>query len=195
MTGISEKQEEMLAFIQNFVGQNHYPPTYEEIRTGLGISTKSLVNYHLEALEAAQLLTRAPNSPRSIRLKHLPSDGRWGAKNGGAESSPLSQAEVLELTYGVAATDHNLFALKIDQADDFAACGDIAIIQRQPHLQNGEIVAVRLPQRRAPSLKRYFRENGHVRLKSENTPLTDMVVSPTDVEIQGKVVAIIRQIN
>jgi repressor LexA len=68
MTGISEKQEEMLAFIQNFVGQNGYPPTYEEIRTGLGISTKSLVNYHLEALEAAQLLTRAPNSPRSIRL-------------------------------------------------------------------------------------------------------------------------------
>ncbi len=97
------------------------------------------------------------------------------------------------MTYGVTGGDHNLFALKIDQADGFAACGDIAIIQRQPHPQNGEIVAVRLPQRRDPSLKRYFRENGHVRLKSEHAPLAEVVVNPAEVEIQGKVVAIIRQ--
>ena len=44
---ISDKQKEMLAFIENFVGKNGYPPTHEEIRMGLNISTKSLVNYHL----------------------------------------------------------------------------------------------------------------------------------------------------
>ena len=54
---ISEKQREMLAFIEDFVEENGYPPTYEEIRTGLNISTKSLVNYHLEVLENAALLT------------------------------------------------------------------------------------------------------------------------------------------
>ncbi|MBI1877671.1 MAG: hypothetical protein HYR94_05480 [Chloroflexi bacterium] len=53
---ISDKQKQMLAFIENFVGENGYPPTHEEIRAGLKISTKSLVNYHLEALEGAALL-------------------------------------------------------------------------------------------------------------------------------------------
>ena len=65
---ISDKQKEMLAFIENFVGKNGYPPTHEEIRMGLNISTKSLVNYHLEALESAALLSRSPNTPRGIRL-------------------------------------------------------------------------------------------------------------------------------
>ena len=55
---ISDKQQEMLAFIENFVEENGYPPTYEEIRIGLDISSKSLVNYHLEVLENAALLKR-----------------------------------------------------------------------------------------------------------------------------------------
>jgi hypothetical protein len=65
---VSDKQKEMLAFIENFVDRNGFPPTHEEIRVGLNISTKSLVNYHLEALEDAALLSRTPNTPRGIRL-------------------------------------------------------------------------------------------------------------------------------
>ncbi len=59
---ISKKQRKMLAFIEDFVEGNGYPPTHEEIRTGLKISSKSLVNYHLEALASAALINRSPNT-------------------------------------------------------------------------------------------------------------------------------------
>ena len=70
MIGISNKQGEMLAFIETFVTRHGYPPTREEIKTGLNISTKSLVNYHLEALENAALLTRIPNKSRGLKLNY-----------------------------------------------------------------------------------------------------------------------------
>ena len=53
---VSDKQRQMLAFIEKFVEDNGYPPTHEEIRVGLDISSKSLVNYHLDALQGAALL-------------------------------------------------------------------------------------------------------------------------------------------
>jgi DNA-directed RNA polymerase sigma subunit (sigma70/sigma32) len=65
---ISDKQKEMLAFIENFIEENGLSPTLEEIRRGLKISTKSLVDLRLKALEKLGLLTRLPNTSRSICL-------------------------------------------------------------------------------------------------------------------------------
>ena len=65
---LSDRQREMFAFIEAFVEENGYPPTYEEIRVALGISTKSLVHHHMDALEGAGYLARMPNTPRGIRL-------------------------------------------------------------------------------------------------------------------------------
>ena len=89
MIGISDKQGEMLAFIEDFVNQHGYPPTREEIRVGLNISTKSLVNYHLEALEEAALITRIPNTPRGLKL----SDEWFGSnKSRGCAGFPQAQS-------------------------------------------------------------------------------------------------------
>lgn len=201
MTGISEKQAEMLAFIEHFVVERGYPPTYEEIKTGLNISSKSLVNYHLDVLEKAQLLSRVPNTPRGIRLKNGVNVQQLSlvkAVEQRADSSlpALSQADVLELTVNCVNDGDNLFALQITPTtctDEFVSQGDIVIVQGQSRAKNGELVALRLPKKKQTSLKRYYRENGHVRLQSANAAITDMVVSPTDVEIQGKVVAVIRR--
>jgi repressor LexA len=197
MIGISDKQGEMLAFIEEFVAQQGYPPTREEIRDGLNISTKSLVNYHLEALEAAALITRIPNTPRGLKLSYKADTGR-GMVKAAVDFPQLDQDEVLELTYGMVTNDSNLYAIKVDgdkitnaEVND----GDIIILQRQAHALNGELVAVRLLKQDEIRLKQYYRENGHVRLESVETDLETLIVAPDGVEVEGKVVAIIRQLD
>lgn len=198
MIDISDRQGEMLAFIEEFVVEHGYPPTREEIRSGLNISTKSLVNYHLEALENADLLTRIPNTPRGLRLNGEQHAGPTLLDHPAVELSMLSQDEVLELTYGMVANDNNLYALKVkgDTIVDVQSnhC-DVVILKNQAHIQNGEMVAVRLPMAGQTKLKRYYRENGHVRLEPVDAILETMFLNPDAVEIQGKVIALIRQVE
>ncbi len=199
---ISGKQREMLAFIENFVERNGYPPTHEEIRTGLNISTKSLVNYHLEALEHADLLARTPNTPRGIRLVGETETLRVPVVNQVVADPPVPSddadgRDVIELTSDIVPEADNLYALKIEgdsMIDALVNDGDIVILQPQTRARNGEMVAVRLRQHGETTLKRYYRENGHVRLQPDNPTLPPLFVKPDEVEVQGKVVAIIRQV-
>lgn len=68
MKRITAKQQSMLDFIESFISDRGYPPTYEEMRVGLHLSTKSLVDYHLTALEKANRIERDPDTPRGIRI-------------------------------------------------------------------------------------------------------------------------------
>jgi len=198
MIGISDKQGEMLAFIENFVTQHGFPPTREEIKTGLSISTKSLVNYHLEALENAALLTRIPNTPRGLRLNGENNHEDKAILDPATEFPILDHNQVVELTYNMVTNNRNLYALKIEgdmMSDAQVDEGDIVILQRQSCAKNGEMVAVRLLEQNETILKQYYRENGHVRLQPADSQLDSMIVAPEAVQIQGKVVAIIRQVD
>ena len=202
MIGISDKQGEMLAFIEDFVARHSYPPTREEIRIGLNISTKSLVNYHLEALEAAALITRIPNTPRGLKLADEVGLNKKGgvrtADETAADFPSLDQDDVLELTYGMVTNDSNIYAIKVDGNNITNAevnHGDIVILQRQARARNGELVAVRLLKQDELSLKQYYRENGHLRLESAETDLETVIVAPDEVQVEGKVIAIIRQLD
>ena len=199
---VSDKQREMLAFIEEFVGKNGYPPTYEEIRVGLHISSKSLVNYHLEALENAALLSRSPNTPRGIRLRGEADTRRVPVVNVPANAAPgrvnREQSEMIELTSDIVPEAGDIYALRIlDNAmvDALVNNGDIVVLQPQNRAENGEMVAVRLLEQGTITLKRFYRENGHVRLQPVNPTLGPLFVKPETVEIAGKVLAIIRQVE
>ena len=202
MIGISEKQGEMLAFIESFVSQHGFPPTREEIRTGLNISTKSLVNYHLEALENAALITRIPNTPRGLKLmgENGANDATFSMQQSGgysrADLPGLNQDEVIELTYGMVTNNSNLYALKMqnDMENDETKKGDIVILQRQSRVQNGDMAVVRFNCGQL-AIKQYFRENGHVRLQSAGVKKQAEIVAPDAVQVEGKVVAIIREVD
>jgi SOS-response transcriptional repressor LexA len=56
----------ILNFIKDYTAKNHYAPTMEEIRAGLGLSSKSLVDYHLKAMVAGGQITMMPKVARSI---------------------------------------------------------------------------------------------------------------------------------
>lgn len=202
---ISAIQREMLAFIEDFVEKHGYPPTHEEIRVGLDISTKSLVNYHLAALQEAELLSRAPNTPRGLRLTHHRATVQAPVLARIEESAPpgpalteLDPQEVIELTYGLAPDGENLYAFKVRHGlmlDALLHEGDILIIQAQTQAQNGELVAARLVEQDRTTFRRYFRENGHVRLEPDNPMMDALIVKPEAVEVKGKVVAVIRQVE
>ena len=162
---ISDKQREMLAFIEDFVGENKYPPTLEEIRNGLNFSSKSLVNYHLAALESAALLCRSPNKSRGIRLAGETDRIRVPVvvkKDGGQTNRPsteLKADEVIELTSDIVPDREDLYALKIQDdslLDAFVNKGDVVVIQRQDQAKNGDMVAVHLSQQKATLPKTFL---------------------------------------
>ncbi len=196
---ISDKQREMLAFIENFAAENGYPPTYEEIRAGLKISSKSLVNHHLEALENAALLRRSPNTPRGIKLRpdtvQVPVLGRIAAGPPADFAGP-DDPETIELTGDIVPRRDDLYALKVQgnsMIDALVNDGDIVIMQHQLEAENGDMVAVRLLAQNETTLKRIYRENGYVRLQPANPTMAPLLVHPEAIAIQGKVVAVIRQ--
>jgi repressor LexA len=201
METLSERQQAMLTFIEEFVLQNGYPPTYEEIRTALGISTKSLVKHHLGVLEAAGRLSRAPHTPRGIRLSRgetfrVPRMGHIAAGLPISFGDP-DPDDYLELTRDIVAEQEGLYALQVkgnSMIDALVNDGDIVIMKHQEEARNGEMVAVRLRDRDETTLKRFFRENGHVRLQPANPAMPPIIVHPSAVQVQGRVVAVIRQV-
>jgi repressor LexA len=198
---VSEKQREMLAFIEGYVEQHGFPPTHEEIRVGLNISTKSLVNYHLEALEEAALLSRSPNTPRGIRLRNDVQTVRVPVANSfllpSINGYSKSEQEFIELTYDIVPHARNLYAFKVQgdaMLDALVSNGDVVVIQPQGQVKDGELAAVRLIPQNRTTLKHYFCENGQVRLQPVNPKSKPMIVKPEAVRVEGKVMAIIRQV-
>jgi repressor LexA len=198
---LSDRQRKILAFIEEFVREQGYPPTYEEIRAALGISTKSLVYHHLDALEAAGCLSRVPNTPRGIRLSgpktfRVPKLGHIAAGLPISVSDP-DPDDFIELTQDIVAEQEGLYALRVkgnSMIDALIDDGDIVILKQQNEARNGEMVAVWLPDRDETTLKRFYRENGHVRLQPANPTMPPMILHPSQVQVQGCVVAVIRQV-
>jgi repressor LexA len=68
MVALTDKQQRILDFIRDFIAREKYPPSYEEIRVALGMSSKSLVDYHLGVLEKKNLITHEPGLTRTLKV-------------------------------------------------------------------------------------------------------------------------------
>jgi repressor LexA len=205
MKSLTKRQREMHSFIEDFVNGNGYPPTHEEIRQGLKMSTKSLVNHHLRSLERKGLIERQPDTPRGIRLL----DGLRSFKvpllgQIAASAEPISfsdddyqEIEEIELTPDIVKEQDGLYALRVkgdSMIDALINDGDIVVMRHQAVAEVGEMVAVRLKDRNETTLKRFYPEGKRVRLQPANPRVKPLFVPPSNVEIQGKVMAVIRQV-
>jgi repressor LexA len=203
MPEVSRKQLALLGYIRRQIETLGRPPTYEEIRKAFRLSTKSLVAYHLRALEAAGHIERTRDVSRGIRLvKHKPkttfSLPIFGTIQAGRPVESSEVVEAIELTRDIVPEADGLYGLRVhgdSMVDAMVNDGDIVVLRHQREARNGEMVAVRLEDRGESTLKRFYRENGHVRLQAANPEYPDMVLHPSAVEIQGKVVAVIRRIS
>ena len=202
MKPLTAKQQQMLTFIQDFMARQHYPPTYEEIRSGLGLSTKSLVDYHLTALEQAGLISRDRATPRGLRLVNadtfaVPYLGSIGASLPTTVFNDLAN-EALVLTRDIVPEQDGLYALKVrgtSMIDAMVDDGDIVVMKKQAEAKNGDMVAARLIDRDEMTLKYIYLEPNRVRLQPANPTLGPIFTHPANLEIQGRVVAVIRRVH
>lgn len=194
-------RDDILHFVECFVDDNGYAPTYDEIREAVGLSSKSHVDYYLQALEEDGLIERTPRTPRALRLVGLPPTTFEVSVEGIiAAGQPVELAHNLgrqiELTADIADPRKDLFALQVQgdsMVDDLVGDGDILIVERRHEATRGQMAVIYLPERNETTLKRIYPEGELVRLQPAHPSLRPFYARARDLQVQGRVVAIIRQ--
>jgi repressor LexA len=200
--GTVSPREEILGFVGAFLNDNGYPPTYDEIREAVGLSSKSHVDYYLQALEEDGLIERIPRTPRGLRLVRVrPGAFKVQVEGRIAAGLPLELADrpdqQIELTPDIADPRKDLFAVQVQgesMVDDMVADGDLIVVERQQEAQRGQMAVVHLRDRNEATLKRIYPEGKQVRLQPAHPSLPPFYADASDIEVQGRVVAVIRHL-
>lgn len=205
-----ERRQRILQFIQQYVEAHGRPPTIREIQLGLGISSTSIVDHHMRALERAGLVRRERGISRGISVAYqlwnqamlqVPLVGQIAAGEPiwVPDDAPVgSMAESVAVDPSLLPRDKSgLFALRVkghSMVDALIDDGDVVILRRQSVAENGDMVAVWLKSEGETTLKRLYREGPRVRLQPANITMAPIYTDAENVEILGKVVAVIRRL-
>ena len=215
---LTTRQQRMLDFIRKHVRETGYPPTIREIGREVGISSTSVVNYNLNVLQEKGYIERARETSRGLRLIGKaavpiarPTCGEFEVPIAGAIAAgeplrlpetdfSLTDYETVTLTQDIIPPAPDLFALKVkgeSMIDALVNDGDIVILRRQSEANNGDMVAAWLIEEGETTLKRFYWEKdaNRVRLQPANPTMQPIYVHPRNLEIKGKVVAVIRQLQ
>ncbi|MDH5780990.1 MAG: transcriptional repressor LexA [Dehalococcoidia bacterium] len=205
--GISETRDTILKFIQNFIDARGYAPTVRDIVKGCNLSSTAVVQHHLNVLEREGHIHRDPQVVRSIQLaeKDITEVPLLGAIAAGkpipvpnSDSWIKTPEEMLKLTTDVVANRDNIYALRVMGASMLDALindGDIVIMEATQTAEDGEMVAIWLKHEQEVTLKRIYRESKRIRLQPANSEMEPIYTKPENVEVQGKVVAVLRRLN
>src|SRR5215469_1445825 len=205
---ITRRQHEVYDFISRFVAEKGYSPSYEEIREGLGLNSLATVHKHITNLEKKSLLTRDYNRSRSIdlvppkgKLKQsmsvntgvvLPILGRIAA---GQPIEAIEQRDANTISLADFVRSKEVFVLEVrgeSMQDEHILDGDYVLVERSKTAHNGEIV-VALVDGADATLKRFYKEGDRIRLQPSNANMQPIVVPANAVEIQGKVIGVLRK--
>jgi repressor LexA len=209
--GISRKRERILKFIREFIGEKGYAPTVRDIVRGCAISTSSVVQYHLDALEKEGHIRRDPRVFRSIRLNES-ADGRPVTRVPllgtiaagtplpvpGAETWHTDALAQVPVPEEISRGCRDIFALRVkgtSMIDALIDDGDIVLMQQAAHADDGDMVAVWLKNQQETTLKRIFREGDTIKLEPANRQMSPIYENPDNVTVQGRVVGVIRHID
>jgi repressor LexA len=209
VTPLSPKRRQLLDFILQFRQQRGYGPTVREILQARNISSISLVQRDLKVLEREGYISRHPGIRRNITLTGRAGDADEVPLLGyiaAGQPIPVPQSdtwhelplETLGLPAGMASGRSNLYALKVrglSMIDALIDDGDIVIMQATNTVNNGEMAAVWLKAEKEVTLKRVFRERGRVRLQPANSQMKPVYHHPENIEVQGRVVGVIRNLT
>lgn len=183
---------EVFNYVKNFIQLNGFGPTTIEICSKLDIKSRTTANKYINQLVDMGFLKKVPGKTRAITLTEeslgIPILGTIAA------GQPILATENYDDTFDCKrdlCTD-NTFIVKIkgeSMIDMFITDGDLAIIERCDVADNGDIVAVLIDD--YATLKRFFKEDGYIRLHPENSKMDDITVN--DCKILGKLKGLIRK--
>jgi repressor LexA len=209
MSQLSSKQQRMLDFIEQFIEEhNGLPPTVREIQQALNISSTSVVDYNLAALEQKGHISRTAGKSRAISLKNQGKNIRMeevallGVIAAGApipdrkDVTPEDTIEVPQFMLGNRRASE-VYALKVkgqSMIDALIADGDIVLIKPQQTAEVGEVVAVWLERERETTLKKWYPDpiKNQVRLQPANQTMDPIFTELSNARVMGKLVGVIR---
>ncbi len=205
---LTRRQKQVMDFIARYQSEHGYSPSYEEIAEGLGLASLATVHKHIGALEAKHYLRRRYNQSRSLELTpkffqeqrrlrrelgapEIPLLGRIAA---GAPVEAVPGSERLEL--GDFLSRQDLFALEVrgdSMIEDHICAGDLVLVERTPEIRDGDIVVALIGATEA-TLKRFYRESETTaRLQPANAQMEPIRVPLSELQIQGRVLAVLRK--
>ena len=200
MQPLTKRQREILDFLSEFIQQHGYAPSLEEIGRRFGLSSLATVHKHLTNLQDKGFIKRAWNRSRSVELVptrvgaravDLPLLGNVAA---GEPIEAVVSAETVAVPEDLVGK-RDTYALRVrgnSMIDEQIKDGDIVIVEDRKTADNGEMV-IALLHGLEVTLKKFYRENGHVRLQPANETLQPLIVNAREVQIQGVVIGVMRR--
>ena len=212
MKALSSRQQRIIDFIRRFWVERSYPPTVRDIVSGCRISSTSVVDYNLDILEREGYIRRHAGVSRGIELLSRPPAAGYSlqvpvvGQISAGEPIPVpagdtwdttAVSETLEVTEDLTRGRGEVYALKVkgsSMVDALINDGDIVLMQYVNVVENGEMAAIWLKAEKEATLKKVYREPGRIRLQPANSQMKSIYAEPDNVEIQGRVIAVIRQL-
>ncbi len=204
--GKSQTRQRILKFLHDFVDDRGYAPTVRDILRGCSLSSTAVVQHHLNVLEREGYIHRDPEVFRSIQLLDRKNTIRVPLLGSIAAGEPIpvpssetwtSEAvEVLQLTEELT-QGKEIYALKVSglsMMDALIDDGDIVLMEPANTAEDGDVVAAWLKDKQEVTLKRFFQETGRICLQPANSQMKPLYVNPEDIEIQGRVIGVIRKL-
>ena len=205
---LSSRQKRIITFIHEFLRDKGYPPSIRDIADRCEISSTSVVAYNLDRLEEAGYIRRHSDISRGIELRnkqqdskgvvYIPIVGRIAA--GEPIPVPASDSWNIPSSDGIEVAEEltrgkQVYALRVkgnSMVDALIKDGDIVLMDFVSSIEEGEMAAVWLRREQEVTLKKVFTEPDRIRLEPANTQMKPIYTSSGNVEIQGRVIAVIR---
>ena len=207
---LTRRQKDLLDYLASFIAKNGYSPSYEEIASGMNLTSLATVHKHIQSLESKGYLKRGFNQSRSLEVApqfleerrmyvgtpapanlEVPLMGRIAA---GMPVESVANPETLAFKDFIG--DASTYALEVrgdSMIDDHICSGDFVLVEKVDHVRDGDIV-VALVEGMETTLKRFYREpEGMVRLQPANAAMEPIRVSQNVVSVQGRVLAVLRK--
>ncbi|MGN0480763.1 MAG: transcriptional repressor LexA [Lachnospiraceae bacterium] len=198
---ITAKQSEILEYIKEQILSKGYPPAVRDICDAVNLKSTSSVHAHLETLEKNGYIRRDPAKPRAIEIidddfnlmrrevVNVPIVGRVAA------GEPLLAVENITDYFPIPVEfmpNAESFILTV-KGDSMVNMGiyenDMLVVQKQNSARNGEVVVALIDE--GVTVKRFYKEDGHIRLQPENDFMDPIIVD--DCQIMGKVISLFRK--
>jgi repressor LexA len=204
---LTRRQKEVLDFIASYQVEHGYSPSYEEIARGLELASIATVHKHISALQTKNYLHRSHNQSRSIEVapRYLQEQRRnklevslevpvLGTIAAGRPVEPYEDRTTVSFADFVGQKD--TYALRVrgnSMIDDHICEGDMILVENSKEARDGDIV-VALVGGTETTLKRFFRETGDmVRLQPANTEMSPIRMPAHEIQIQGRLLAVLRK--
>ena len=209
MKALSKKRKQVLEAITGFLDNHKYPPSVRDVVQMCSMSSTSVADYHLKALERDGYIRRESGVSRGIEVlgyDNHPSDTfkapLLGAIAAGEPlpvptSEPWASLETLDVPEDLISGRENVYALKVkgtSMIDALIDDGDIVLLQHSNTADDGDMVAAWLESEEEVTLKRLYREQGRIRLQPANSQMAPIYVDPSNLSVKGRVIGVIRKL-